>query len=153
MDVVIEDNEIQMVAVTRGSSRATASTIYEGVDTDFTITASPRRIDLPLDVDLEMLDLQGVTVSAAEISIETASVILNADGSGSAAGNSATVTVHLPESDGNRMDNDYQLQASVNVYSLSAGGFDSIPSTSHPIKVLDVHKLPPLTVHLGRPPP
>ena len=45
-----------------------------------------------------MLDLSGVTVSAAEISLSTAAVTLNADRSGSAAANSASVTVHLPAS-------------------------------------------------------
>ena len=149
LDVVIEDNEAQKVTVGQGRSAggsANPTGIYEGVDTAFTITAVPPRDQLPLSVELDMLDLAGATVSAAEISLETASVTLNADKSGSVAGNSEDVTVHLPASDGNRMDNYYQLQASVNVYSLQAGGFDDIAVYAHHMKVLDVHKLPVLTV-------
>ena len=148
-DVVIEDNDPQGVKVTQGRSTGTAASptmIYEGVDTDFTITADPERIELPLTVELDMTDLSNVTVSSAEISIETASVTLNADGSGGAANNTADVTVHLPASDGNRMDDDYKLQASVNLYSLTSGGFDDIEVYEHHIKVLDVHKLPLIEV-------
>ena len=86
----------------------------------------------------------GVTVSSAEISLNKSSMMLN-DGS---TGNSDTVTVHLPATDGNRVDNEYELQASVNVYSLSSGGYQTIPVASHPIKVLDRHKLPELKVSL-----
>ena len=147
-DVVIEDNDPQGVKVTQGRSTGTTSPtmIYEGVDTDFTITADPARIELPLTVELDMTDLSNVTVSSAEISIETASVTLNADGSGGAANNTADVTVHLPASDGNRMDDDYKLQASVNLYSLTSGGFDDIEVYEHHIQVLDVHKLPLIEV-------
>ena len=149
LDVVIEDNEAQKVTVGQGRSAggsANPTALYEGVDTAFTITAVPPRDELPLTVELDMLDVAGVTVSAAEISLETASVTLNADRSGSVADNSEDVTVHLPASDKNRVDNYYQLQASVNVYSLQAGGFDDIAVYAHHMKVLDVHKLPVLTV-------
>ena len=143
--VVIEDDEEQKVTVKKGTSSGPTK-VYENADTEFTIAASPARVDLPLDVRLDMLDLSGVTVSAAQISLNTAAVTLNADGSGTTASNEADVTVHLPASDGDRMDNEYDLQASVNLYSLSAGGFETIAVASHKINVVDIHKLPPLTV-------
>ena len=117
------------------------TTVYESAGTaEFTLGAIPQRVELPLDVVLEMLDLEGVTVSAAQISVSDASVQI---GTGASA---PKVTVHLPAWDGNRVDNDYQMQASVNLYSLTSGGFDTIKTKSAPIKVVDVHKLPWLTV-------
>ena len=143
-EVVIEDDEDQKVTVKMGSR--TSSTVYEGDSGDdiptFTVAASPARVDLPLEVRLDMVDLGGATVSSAEISLSQSSMTLN-DGS---TGNSDTVTVHLPASDGNRVDDDYELHASVNVYSLASGGYETLPATSHPIKVIDRHKLPTLMV-------
>ena len=145
-EVVIEDDEEQTVTVTR--NRRTSSTVYEGDSGDdvptFTVAAKPARVELPLEVRLDMVDLAGATVSSAEISLSQSSMTLNPDGDGT--GNSDTVTVHLPASDGNRVDNDYELHASVNVYSVSSGGYETIPAASHPIKVLDRHKLPTIMV-------
>ena len=143
-EVVIEDDEDQTVTVKMGTR--TSSTVYEGDSGDdvpeFTVAADPRRYDLPLEVRLDMVDLGGTTVSSGEISVSTGSLTLN-DGS---TGNSDTVTVHLPASDGNRVDDDYELQASVNVYSVSSGGYQTIEAASHPIKVIDRHKLPTIMV-------
>ena len=143
-EVVIEDDEDQTVTVKMGTK--TSSTVYEGDSGDdvptFTVAASPARVDLPLEVRLDMVDLGGTTVSSGEISLSRSSMTLN-DGS---TGNSDTVTVHLPASDGNRVDDDYELHASVNVYSLTSGGYETLPAASHPIKVLDRHKLPTLMV-------
>ncbi len=134
-EVVIDDDEEQKVTVKGPTS------VYESDGTtEFTLGANPQRVELPLDVVLEMLDLEGTTVSAAQISVSDTSVQI---GTGASA---PKVTVHLPASDGNRVNNDYQMQASVNLYSLTSGGFDTIKSTSAPIKVVDVHKLPWLTV-------
>ncbi len=143
-EVVIEDDEEQKVTVKMGTR--TSSTVYEGDSGDdlpqFTVAASPARVDLPLEVRLDMVDLAGATVSSAEISVSKSSMTLN-DGT---TGNSDTVTVHLPASDGNRVDDDYALEASVNVYSVASGGYETIPVASHPIKVVDRHKLPTLMV-------
>ena len=120
---VIEDNDEQTVTVTYGTPASKGPTsVYENRDTAFAITAFPPRMDLPLDVRLDMLDLSGVTVSAAKISLSTASVTLNADRSGTPDSNEAFVAVHLPPSDGDREDDEYDLRASVNVYSLASGG-------------------------------
>ena len=144
---VIEDNEEQTVTVTRGTPASKGpTTVYENADTVFDITAYPPRVDLPLDVRLDMLDLSGVTVSAAKISLNTASVTLNADRSGTPASNTGRVIVHLPASDGDRENDEYDLQASVNVYSLAAGGYEAIEAALHRVKVLDIHKLPWLSV-------
>ena len=134
-EVVIDDDEEQKVTV-KGPS-----TVYESAGTaEFTLGAMPQRVELPLDVVLEMLDLEGVTVSAARISVSDTSVQI---GTGAHA---PKVTVHLPASDGDREDDTYQMQASVNLYSLASGGFDTIKVKSTPITVVDVHKLPWLTV-------
>ena len=139
-DVVIEDDEDQVVTVS-GPSK-----VYEGDSGGnapvLTVTAKPERIDLPLEVRLDMIDLSGVSVSSAEISLSKSAMTLQ-DGT---TGNSDTVTIHLPATDGNREDDDYQMQASVNVYSLASGGYRTIPVETHDIEVLDRHKLPVLTV-------
>ena len=143
-EVVIEDDEDQTVTVKMG--RNTSSTVYEGDSGDdvptFTVAASPPRVDLPLEVRLDLMTLDGTTVSSAEISLSTSSMTLNYG----STDNDDTVTVHLPASDGNRVDDEYELQASVNVYSLASGGYETIPAATHSIKVLDRHKLPTLMV-------
>ena len=144
LDTVIEDDDPQSVTVKKGTSSG-PSTVYESAgEIEFTVAADPPRNQLSLEVDLDMLDLEGTTVRAAKISVDTRRLELNADGDGS--GNSATVTVHLPASDGDRMDDEYQLQATVNPYSLASGTDTTVEATSHRITVLDVHKLPTLMV-------
>ena len=149
LDVVIEDDEDQKVVI-RNASRTTGPTsVYEPAGSStidssptFTVSASPARNDLPLEVRLDMVDLNDQTVSAAQISLSTASLTLN-DGT---TGNSGTVDVNLPDSDGNRMDDDYKLNASVNVYTVASGGYRTIPVAEHAITVIDRHKLPTLAV-------
>ena len=149
LDVVIEDDEDQKVVI-RNSSRSTGPTsVYEPAGSStidssptFTVAASPARNELPLEVRLDMVDLNDQTVSAAQISLSTASLTLN-DGT---TGNSGTVDVNLPDSDGNRMDDDYKLNASVNVYTVASGGYRTIPVAEHAITVIDRHKLPTLAV-------
>ena len=144
--IVIEDDEVQKVTIKKGTSSGPTKVYENAEDVTFTIAADPKRVDLPLDVRLDMQDLSGVTVSAAEISVSDVSLKLNAYGSGSDADNKADVTIHLPASDGNREDNDYKLVGTVNVYSLASGGFDAIKAAEHAITVLDIHKLPELEV-------
>ena len=149
LDVVIEDDEDQKVVI-RNSRRSTGPTsVYEPAGSStidssptFTVSASPARNELPLEVRLDMVDLNDQTVSAAQISLSTASLTLN-DGT---TGNSDTVDVNLPDSDGNRMDDDYKLNASVNVYTVASGGYRTIPVAEHAITVIDRHKLPTLAV-------
>ena len=138
--IVIEDDEDQKVTVKKGRSSGPTEVYESDGNVSFTVAAAPPRLDLPLDVRLDMVDLSGVTVSAARISLSDTSMTLTP------AANSANVTVHLPASDGDREDDDYELQASVSLYSLASGGFDAIPVASHAIKVMDVHRLPQLGV-------
>ena len=144
LDTVIEDDDPQSVTVKKGTSSGPSKVYESDEEIEFTVAADPPRNQLPLEVDLDMLDLEGTTVRAAKISVDTRRLELNADGDGS--GNSATVTVHLPASDGDRMDDEYQLQATVNPYSLASGTDTTVNPTSHKITVLDVHKLPTLMV-------
>ena len=147
-EVVIEDDEDQKVRIRNARRTEGPSTAYEPAgdstitDPVFTIDAVPARVDLPLEVRLDMLDLSGTTVSSGRISLSAGSLTLN-DGS---TGNSDTVTVHLPDSDGDRVDDDYELHASVNVYSVASGGYETISVAKHAIKVVDRHKLPALMV-------
>ena len=141
--IVIEDDDEQKVTVKRNTS----STVYEGDSGDdvptFTVAADPPRLDLPLEVRLDMVDIpEETTVSSAQISLSKSSMRLN-EGS---TGNSDTVTLHLPASDGNRSNDNYALNASVNVYSISSGGYRTIEVASHPIEVIDRHKLPEVEV-------
>ena len=144
LDTVIEDDDPQSVTVKKGTSSGPSKVYESDGEIAFTVAADPPRNELPLEVDLDMLDLEGTTVRAAKISVDTRRLELNADGDGS--GNSATVTVHLPASDGDRMNDEYQLQATVNPYSLASGTDTTVEATSHKITVLDVHKLPTLMV-------
>ena len=139
---VIEDDEEQKVTVKQGSSTGPTMVYEDDGELALTLAASPARDDLPLEVLLEMVDLDGDTVSSAKISLEDASITLNSNGTG----NSTTVTVHLPNPDGDRMDDEYDLNASVNLHSLSSGGYEKIDVVSHRIEVVDVHKLPRLMV-------
>ena len=54
--------------------------------------------------------------------------------------------LHLPASDGDRKNDEYSLKASVVVYSLSSGGYDTIEAANVPFEVIDVHHLPVLMV-------
>ena len=152
LDVVIEDDEDQKVVIRNSVFRTGPTNFYEPagasrIDSSpaFTISASPGRNDLPLEVRLDMVDLNDQTVSAAQISLSAASMTLNADPD-DPADNSGTVEVNLPDTDGNRMDDDYMLNASVNVYSVASGGYRTIPVAEHAITVLDRHRLPALSV-------
>ena len=140
---VIEDDEDQEVTVKRG--RDTSSRLSESVGSaEFIVAADPPRMDLPLDVRLDVIDLGIATVKADTFSLSDASLTLNPGRDGT--GNSTTVTLRVPDPDGNREDDRYDLRASVVVYSLSSGGYDTIPVVEHRIDVIDVHKLPPITV-------
>ena len=148
LDVVIEDDEDQTVRIRNSKYRGAPTNVYEPAgDPEITnpvfhVDAQPNRNDLPLEVRLDMVDLNDQTVSAARISLSKAAMTLN-DGT---VGDSDSVTVHLPASDGNRMDDSYKLNASVNVYSVATGGYETIAVAEHAITVIDRHKLPDLTV-------
>ena len=139
LDTVIEDNETQELTI-EGAKR-----IFEdGGEVSYKVSAKPPRADLPLEVRLDVVTVGGDTVRADRYTISDSSPTLNPNGDGQ--GNTATVTIEVPNPDGNRMDEDYVLEASAIVYSLASGGENTIPVAEHPIKVVDIHKLPRLAV-------
>ena len=142
--IVIEDDEKQGVTVLR--NKKASSEFYENQGSaEFIVTADPPRIDLPLDVRLDVEDVGDATVKAATFSVSDANLTLNAGRDGTS--NSATVEVRFPNPDGNREDDEYELRASVVLYSLSSGAFDTIVvEPPHEIDVYDIHRLPPLSV-------
>ena len=151
--IVIEDDDEQRVWVSKSQTSSAAAhrgptSAYEPAgdpeitDPVYYVHADPDRVDLPLEVRLEMTPLGGTTVSQPGISLSKASMRLNVKGS---VGNVDSVTVHLPDNDKNREDETYMLNASVNVYSVATGGYETIKVAAHEITVIDRHKLPTLT--------
>ena len=133
---VIEDDDEQTVTI-EGSKRL-AETVGKA---DYKVTAKPPRVDLPLEVRLDLLNLADDTVVRGDkYSLSDASPTL------SAGANTATVTLEVPASDGDRMDNDYKLVATAIDYSLASGVDNTFKDAEHPITLVDAHKLPRLTV-------
>ncbi len=136
---VIEDDEDQEVVIS-GPSR-----MHEGeVAKTFTIKAEPKRLDLPLEARLSVVDLQGATISGERYSLSDASLVFNPNRDGT--GNSLDVELRFPSPDGDREDDNYKLEVAVVDYSLTSGGFDTTVVDDHPIKIVDIHRLPPVTV-------
>ena len=136
---VIEDNETQMLEIEG------ADQIFEsGSAQSYEVTADPPRADLPLEIRLDLVTLGGDTVRADRYTISDSSPTLNPAGDGT--GNTVTVTIEVPSPDGDRMDEDYVLEASAVEYSLRSGVENTTPVAEHDIKVIDIHKLPPLAV-------
>ena len=138
-DTVIEDDETQEVKV-KGPSL-----VYEkqsGADqtATFELTADPPRVELPLEVILGVFD-DGTTVRGDRYALSDATPKIPVGSSGK-----ASVTLEFPGPDGNRMDEELTLRATVNVYSLASGGENTISVVEHPFTFVDTDKLPRLTV-------
>ncbi len=153
--VIIEDLTPQNVTVRR--KRGEPTVIYEGAPSPasstvagqafYTVSASPPRIDLPLQVRLDLTDPEGA-VRTGDVSMSHSAVTLNPNLDGTL--NSQNVYLALPIPDGNRVDDEYTLQASVVDYSLTSGGEDNTVSpASIDITVYDRHKIP--TIHMVNP--
>ena len=136
---VIEDDDQQRVTISG------AKVMHEGDGSEtFTVTAVPKRLDLPLEVRLDVVDLDGATISGTRYSLSDASLVFNEGGNGV---NSDTVELRFPSPDGDRVDDNYKLRATVVDYSLTSGGFDTtVVEPAHDIKIVDIHNLPPVTV-------
>ncbi|MCY4668931.1 MAG: fibronectin type III domain-containing protein, partial [Rhodococcus sp.] len=155
--VIIEDIDPQKVSVSR--KRGEPPVIYEGAPGPpadpvisstvngqalYTVSANPRRIDLSLEVRMDLLEPEGA-VRAGRVSLSRSAVTLNANMDGMS--NSEDVYLSLPYPDGDRIDNEYTLQASAVQYSLTSGGDENTETPSSiDITVYDRHKLPWLTV-------
>ncbi len=138
---VIEDINPQNIVLKRDGT----GVIYEGrTDVKFDVTADPPREDLPLGVRFDLEDVTGQTVASRDNYIDK-SVGTIPTGTGSAAKD--TVTLTLDSNDGNRDNDKLALHAEVVVYALDTGAYDGIDAPDPvEITVVDVHKLPPLTV-------
>ena len=135
---VIEDIEVQGITLTKTST----TPIYEGgPDVAFKVVASPAREDIDLEVDFDVLILN-------EVSVSTRSYILSKSRGtiGTGVGADDTFTLEVDDNDGNREDDDLEVIAEVTSFSLSTGAYDDIRTSKVPITVLDVHKLPVLTM-------
>ncbi len=139
---VIEDDEVQGVKIER--NRESLGTIYEGgADVLFDVTADPRREDLDLAVRYDLTDLDGVSVSDRSYSLARS---LGTIPVGNEPDDKHTARINLDPNDGDREDIDLQFHAEVVSYGLDTGAFDDIQSKKVGFKVVDVHKLPWLTV-------
>ena len=156
--VIIEDIDPQNVRVSR--KRGEPSVIYEGAPGPpayptaisstvngralYTVTANPRRIDLPLEVRMDLLEPEGA-VRTGRVSLSRSAVTLNPNMDG--ISNSEDVYLSLPYPDGDRIDNEYTLQASAVQYSLTSGGDENTQTpSSTPITVYDRHKIPVISM-------
>ena len=147
--VIIEDMTPQKVSVSR--KRGEPSVIYEGAPSPesstvagqalYTVTASPARVDLPLEVRMDLVHPEGA-VRAGDVSLSHSVVTLNP-----ASDSRQDMYLSLPYPDGDRVDDKYTLQASVVQYSLRSGGEENtVTPSSTEVMVYDRHKLPWLTV-------
>ena len=138
---VIEDDDPQNIVLKRDGS----GVIYEGRSgVKFDVTADPPREDLVLEVRFDLEDVTGQTVASRDNYIDK-SIGTIPTGTGSAAKD--TVTLTLDNNDGNREDDQLALHAEVVVYALDTGAYRGIDDPDPvTITVVDVHKLPPLTV-------
>ena len=129
-DIVIEDDETQGFKLTKKSGTA-----YEGgSDIEYELTADPDLVDLTLDVRLSVTDDDGAAVLSRIYPVSPLRGMI------SAADDVLKVTIDPAGNDGDRMDDDLMLHAE------AISGRDDVESTSDDFMVLDVHKLPELTV-------
>ena len=135
---VIEDAQTQGITLERVDS----GYIFEGGDdVEFEVTASPSRVNLDLDVRFDLDDVTGETVASRDnrLDVSRATIGVGPDAE-------ETVTVTLDGNDENRVNDKLRLTAEVVPYALDTGAFEGIGSKELEFDVIDVHKLPPLTV-------
>ena len=136
--VVIEDDETQGVSL----ERKTKGTVWEGGDSqEFEAEADPARVDLPLRVRYDLTDSEGVSLSSRTYSLDEAigTIMPGAD-------MTDMVTLNVASNDGNREDDALEMHAEVVSLSLASGAFDDIETDSVPFTVVDIHKLPEVTI-------
>ena len=136
--VVIEDDETQGVSL----ERKTRGTVWEGgASQEFEAEADPARVDLPLRVRYDLTDSEGVSVSSRTYSLDE-SIGTIAIG----AGMTDTAVLNVASNDGNREDDALEMHVEVVSLSLTSGAFDDIETASVPFTVVDIHKLPEVTI-------
>ena len=136
---VIVDDETQGIKLSRDP--ASTAAIFEGDPVTLKAAAAPARVNLPLKVRYSVTDLDGVAVSSRLYTLDGGTGEI---GTGAAAKD--TVKFSTPKNDGNREDNEFTIHADVQSFDLVSGAFDDIAESTVDITVLDVHRLPVLTI-------
>ena len=139
--IVIEDVHVQKVALSRDP--ASTAAIFEGGSVTFKAVASPPREDLDLQVRYNVTTLDGVSVSSRLYTLDSSVGVIPV-GTGPLAKDQVKFT--SPANDGDREDNEFTIHAEVVSFDLTSGAFDDIEASTVDFTVLDLHKLPPLTV-------
>ena len=137
---VIEDDEVQDIVLERDGT----AVIYEGGPAvKFDVTASPARVDLPLDIRFDLEDVTDETVASRDNNLDKANGTVPV---GDGPDDKETVTLTLDKNDGNRVNNMLELHVEVVSYAIDSGAYDDVDPQMEEITVYDVHKLPPLMV-------
>ena len=138
--IVIEDDELQGVKLTRKSPSASTA-IFEGGTVTFEAAAAPPREDLDLQVRYNVTTLEGVSVSSRLYTLDNSiGTILPGPTE------KDEVVFKSPKNDGDREDNEFTMHAEVVSFDLASGAYDDIAASTVDFTVFDLHKLPPLTV-------
>ena len=112
--------------------------IYEGgADVEFEVSADPELMDLTIDVGFDLTDEDGAAVPSRVVGLNPARASISGD-------DKIEVAIALDDNDGNRDDEEITLHAEI-----ASRNRDDIEDASMSFTVLDVHKLPPLTVESG----
>ena len=143
--IVIEDVDEQTVLLSRDpqSPKKATDAIFEGSSVTFKAEAKPRREDLDLEVRYNVTTLDGVSVSSRLYTLDN-SIGTIPTGDRNTAKDQVEFT--SPKNDGDREDNELTIHAEVVSFDLISGAFDDIEASTVDFTVLDLHKLPPLTV-------
>ena len=139
--IVIEDIHVQGVKLSRDP--ASTAAIFEGGSVTFKAVADPPREDLDLQVRYNVTVDDGVSVSSRLYTLDSSIGVIPV-GTGPMAKDQVKFT--SPKNDGDRMDNEFTIHAEVVSFDLTSGAYDDIEASSVDFTVLDLHKLPPLTV-------
>ena len=151
---VIEDDEVQGVVLSVDKTRDTVFdviepgdkaefAVYEGTqDVRFIAKASPAREDLPLEVRYDVTDVDGQSVSSGLYTIDRSIGTIPVGVAGS-----DDTDINLAPNDRDRSDENLQMHVEVVSYSLDTGAYDDIKQDMIEFKVVDRHKLPPVTVN------
>ena len=135
---VIEDDETQYIEL----ERVNKGDVYEGGPNEvFEVVADPAREDLVLNVRFDLEDVTGETVKSRDNTIDKAvgAVPVGSDGK-------ETVTLTLDGNDANRTDDKIKLHVEVVDYARDTGAFTAVDEKEIEFTVIDIHKLPKLTV-------
>jgi len=144
--IVIEDADTQRVTITR--TPPPPGTVLPVITerlrrVSFDARAVPAREDLPLQVQYNLTDIGAASVSSRLYTVNRSTGTIPV---GNLPTDVDTVVVNIPGNDRNRDDDELEIHAEVVSFSLASGAFTDIQSDSMAFTVLDVHRLPVLSV-------